>query len=121
MLKIRKNSKQFSNSNFMAKSLLKVTVFGGVPPFSIKAQLFKGGEVVKSLDKAKSFEQLFDNLSGKYSLLISGPNPLSADRKTVIQLSTDEITLSADSDSSPTIRKGKAYLIHFHFITNIPL
>ena len=101
----------------MAKTILKVTVFGGVPPMSIKTQLFQGGEVVKGFEKDSSFEHTFNDLEGRYTLMISGPNPLSEDRKTVLSVSTDEITLSNSSDPSPSVRKGKAYLVQFHFRT----
>ena len=105
----------------MAKTTLKVKVIGGTPPFSIKATLFKGQQVIKKIEKPGGFEQLYDNLSGKYSLLISGPNPLGEDKKTVISVDTSEITLSNDSDSSPATRKGKAYLVQYHFTTKNPV
>ena len=103
----------------MANTTLKVTVYGGTAPFSIKAQLYKRGEFIIGLTSPGSFEHVFRNLSGNYTLLISGPNPLGTDGKTRCELTTDQITLTADSDSSPAVRTGKAYLVQFHFTTNI--
>jgi hypothetical protein len=99
----------------MAKTILNVRVFGGTPPFSLKIMLFKGGEVIKNLNKPGSFELTLDNLSGNYSLLVSGPNPLSPDKKTILSLDTSEIKLSADSDANPATRTGKAYLVQYFF------
>jgi len=102
----------------MAETKLKVTVMGGTAPFSIKAQLFKNNEFVIGLTSPGTFEHVFKNLAGNYTLLINGPNPLGPDGKTKIELSLNEITLTPDSDSTPTIRSGKAYLVQFHFTTN---
>lgn len=102
----------------MANTTLKLTVLGGVPPFSIKAQLFKVDEFIIGITSPGSFEHEFKNLSGNYTLLISGPNPLGPDGKTKCELSLDEITLTEDSDITPTVRTGKAYFVQFHFTTN---
>jgi hypothetical protein len=110
-----KNILQAVKKKNMAKTVLKVRVFGGTPPFSLKVMLFKGEEVIKNLGKPSSFDLTLDDLSGNYSLLVSGPNPLSADKKTVISLETDEIKLSPDSDPNPATRTGKAYLVQYFF------
>jgi hypothetical protein len=99
----------------MAATTLNVTVIGGTAPFSIKAQLFKGAEFIIGLTSPGSFEHTFKNLSGNYTLLISGPNPLPPGSKTKCEVSQDEIKLTDDSDPSPTTRTGKAYLVQFHF------
>src|SRR5688500_9275902 len=100
----------------MPKTLLKVTVRGGTPPLSIVVQLRKGTKVIEDVPpQSGSFEHLFKNLSGKYSLFISGPNPLSPNRETIIDLNTDEIVLSADSPTPPVSRKGESYFVQFHF------
>lgn len=102
----------------MAQTKLKVTVFGGTAPFSIKASLFKGPDFIIGLTSPGTFEHDFKNLSGNYTLLISGPNPLGDNGKTKCEINLDEVTLTEDSDSSPTTRTGKAYFVQFHFTTN---
>jgi hypothetical protein len=99
----------------MAKTLLKVKVFGGTPPFSLKVMLFKGNKIEKNINKPGSFELPLENLSGNYSLMVSGPNPLSDTRRTIISLDTEEIKLSPDSDANPSTRTGKAYLVQYFF------
>ncbi|MCX6316026.1 MAG: hypothetical protein NTW29_01945 [Bacteroidetes bacterium] len=99
----------------MASTTLKVKVFGGTPPFSLKIMLFKGNDVVKNINKPGSFEMTLDDLSGNYSLIVSGPNPMSGDRKTIISLDETEITLSPDSDPNPATRTGKVYMVQYFF------
>ena len=91
---------------------------GGTAPFSIKVSLFKNDTFLLGLTSPGSFEHDFNNLSGNYTLLISGVNPLAPGSKTKCELSLDEITLTEDSDTSPTTRIGKAYFVQFHFTTN---
>jgi hypothetical protein len=98
-----------------AKTLLQVRVFGGTPPFSLKIMLFKGNEIIKELNRPGGFDLPLDNLSGNYSLIVSGPNPFSEDRKTIISLDTDEIKLLAGSDMNPATRTGKSYLVQYFF------
>ncbi|RYY64660.1 MAG: hypothetical protein EOO13_18220 [Chitinophagaceae bacterium] len=99
----------------MANTTLTVEVFNGSAPFSIKASLYKGTEFILGITSPGSFEHEFKNLAGHYTLLISGPNPLGPDGKTVITLDASQITLKPESDSSPAVRKGKAYLVNFNF------
>jgi hypothetical protein len=99
----------------MAATTLNVTVIGGTAPFSIKTQLFKGAEFIFGLTSPGSFEHTFTDLSGNYTLLITGANPLGPAGKTKCEVSLDQIKLTDDSDQSPTTRTGKAYLVQFHF------
>ena len=99
----------------MTNAKLKVDVEGGVAPFSLKASLYKGFEFVFGITSPGSFEHEFKNLTGDYTILVSGPNPLGPDGKTTINLDTNGISLEPDSDITPTTRKGKAYLVNFHF------
>lgn len=99
----------------MAKTTLRVRVFGGVPPFSIKVILFKGSQAIEEFDEPTGFDHAFNKLTGNYSLLISGPNPLSTQRRTEISIDTSEITLGKDSDPNPAIRVGRAYMIQYFF------
>ena len=102
----------------MANTQLKVTVFGGTAPFSIKVSLYKQDVFIIAITSPGTFEHEFKNLSGNYTLLITGPNPLGPDGKTKCELNLDEIKLTPDSDPTPTTRTGKAYFIQFHFTTN---
>lgn len=99
----------------MAKTVLKVKVYGGTPPFSIKVILFKDDKEVKNINKPGSFDLALENLSGSYSLMVSGPNPLSSDRKTIISVDTDEIKLLPDSDPNPATRTGRSYMVQYFF------
>jgi hypothetical protein len=101
----------------MAATTLSVTVFGGTPPFSILIRLKKGSELIKEFKKDGSFEHTFLNLTGKYSLIISGTNPMNPDSKTILKTSTDEIKLAPESDPNPCTRKGKSYLVQYVFTT----
>ena len=101
----------------MASITLSVTVFGGTPPFSILIRLKKGGEVIKEFKEDGTFNNTFQNLTGKYSLIISGTNPMNPDSKTVLKVSTNEITLAPESDPNPSTRKGKSYLVQYVFTT----
>lgn len=99
----------------MKKTTLTVNVLGGSAPFSIKASLFKGTKFILGLTSPGSFEHEFKNLTGDHTVLVSGPNPLGPGGRTVITLDTSSIILEPDSDITPTTRKGKAYLVNFHF------
>jgi hypothetical protein len=99
----------------MAKTTLSVKVFGGVPPFSIKVILFKGDETIKEFEKPNNFDFVFKELKGSYTLMISGPNPMSDQRRTVISVDETEIKLSKDSDPNPAVRVGKSYMIQYSF------
>ena len=99
----------------MANTILTVNVSGGSAPFSIKASLYKGAEFILGLTSPGSLEHEFKNLTGDYTILVSGPNPLGPGGKTTITLDTSSITLEPDSDITPTTRTGKAYLANFHF------
>jgi hypothetical protein len=99
----------------MANTTLTVSVLGGTAPFSIKASLFKGSKFILGLTSPGSFQHEFKDLTGDHTIMISGPNPLGPNGKTSISLDTSNITLEPDSDTTPTTRKGKAYLVSFHF------
>lgn len=99
----------------MAKTIVKVRVFGGTPPFSIKVLLFKGEKIEKNINKPGSFDLTLDDLSGGYSLMISGPNPLSDERRTVISIDDTDIKLLPDSDPNPATRTGRSYMVQYFF------
>jgi hypothetical protein len=99
----------------MKKANLKVKIYGGVPPFSLKIILFKGDDIVTEFERPTSFEYLFEKLKGEYNLMISGPNPMSEQRRTVLSIDDTEIKLSSDADPNPCERVGKSYLVQFPF------
>ncbi len=99
----------------MKKTTLKVKIFGGVPPFSLKIILFKGKKIIEEFEKPNGFDHLFKDLKGDYNLMITGPNPMSEKRKTVLSIDESEIALANDSDPNPSIRVGKSYLVQFPF------
>jgi hypothetical protein len=101
----------------MANVDLKVTVLGGITPFSIKASLYKGKEFVMGLTSPGSFDHVFKNLDGNYTILVNGTNPMGQNGKTRCEINSDKIELKEDSDPSPTTRTGKSYLVQFHFKT----
>lgn len=98
----------------MASTTLSVTVSEGTSPVSIVINLFKEGYHVLSLTKSGSFVQNFKDLKkGDYSLFIGGVNPLPSGN-TKCELSKEEISLQPPDDS-PITKKGKKYLVQFHF------
>ena len=99
----------------MPKTTLTVKVFGGKPPFSSKIILFKGDKIIEEFEEPSHFEHSFTQLSGNYSLMISGPNPMSADRKTIVSIDETEIKLSKESDPNPAVRVGKSYIVQYFF------
>jgi hypothetical protein len=98
----------------MAATILTVTVIGGVSPVSIVVNLFKEQNHIKGFTKTGTFRFKFDDLiNGDYNLFIGGANPLPQGNIRC-ELSTDEITLHPPDDS-PITKKGKKYLVQFHF------
>ena len=104
-------------NNFMAITILTVTVFGGVPPEGIDVSLFKGAERILKEHKTESFNLSIEGLESGfvYSLFIAGRNPLTiAGGATKCELTLDEISLHPPDDS-PVFKTGKQYLAQFHF------
>ncbi len=98
----------------MATTTLSVTVSGGTTPVSIVVNLFKGAEHVTGFTKTGTFTLRFADLKkGDYSLFVGGVNPLPKGT-TKCELSLDEVTLHPPDDS-PIIKKGRKYLVQFHF------
>lgn len=101
----------------MASTKLTVTVSGGPAPVSIVVNLFKSGQHLKSFTREKSFSQNFTELGkGSYSLFVGGVNPLPSG-STRCEITTNEITLQPPDDT-PVVKKGKKYLVEFHFTVN---
>jgi hypothetical protein len=80
---------------------------------------FKQGTLLFTLHFPGSFTHNFTNLSkGHYSLFIGGVNPLPSaaapSPNTKCEITTNGITLRPP-DNSPVVKKGKAYMAHFHF------
>ena len=106
----------------MASTTLTVTVNGGIPPVSIRVNLLKNGNPLESLNFKKSFTRDFTNLTpGNYSLFIGGVNPISSSTdpslpkpSTKCELDTTQITLNPP-DNTPVTKRGKAYIVQFHF------
>lgn len=98
----------------MTTTTLSVTVSGGTSPVSIIVNLFKGGEHITGFTKTGTFSFNFTDLKkGDYSLFIGGVNPLPKGA-TRCELTQDEITLHPPDDS-PITKRGKKYLVQFHF------
>ena len=98
----------------MTSTTLTVTVNGGTSPISIVVNLFKEGEHVLGFTKSGTFVRSFKDLEkGDYSLFIGGVNPLPKG-STKCELTTDEISLHPPDDS-PITKKGRKYLVQFHF------
>ncbi len=100
----------------MAATTLTVTVNGGTTPVSIVVNLFKNGQPESSLIKTGTFTQKFTGLTkGKYTLFIGGANPAGGNTK--CELTQDQIILQPPDDS-PITKRGKKYLVGFHFKIN---
>lgn len=98
----------------MASTTLSVTVNGGTSPVSIVVNLFKGADHIKGFTKTGSFDFKFTDLTkGDYNLFVGGVNPLPQGN-TKCEITTTEITLHPPDDS-PITKKGKKYLVQFHF------
>lgn len=99
-----------------ASTTLTVTVFGGVAPEPIDITLYKDADILVSEQHPQSFSRTFTGLgSGSiYSLYIAGKNPLTPQGATKCELTTDEISIHPP-DEAPALKKGKQYLVEFHF------
>lgn len=108
-----KVSRHLTNT-VLASTTLKVTVNGGIPPFSIQVNFFKDGEFVSRFSSSTSFTHLFSDLSdGEYDITVGGFNP--AGGNTVLDLSQDEIKLAPTSAPSPVTKTGVSYNVDFNF------
>ena len=85
-------------------------------PEPVDITLFKGSEIIFNTQEPVSFSKTFNDLvpGTVYSLFIAGRNPLSQDGATRCELTTDKISLHPP-DETPILKKGKQYLVEFHF------
>ncbi|KYH06504.1 MULTISPECIES: hypothetical protein [Chryseobacterium] len=97
---------------------LKVTIEGGSSQLGIYYKLVKKEHASKPVQKKHSFEEVFNDLNGDYTLYIGGSNADSDKRRAIISLVFDdkEITLDKDlSYANPSIQKGKHIYAEYYF------
>lgn len=97
---------------------LKVTIEGGFSQLGIYYKLIKRGTEARPIQKNETFEEIFTDLKGDYTLYIGGSNADSDKRRSTITLLYDDSEIVLDKDSSfanPSIQKGKHIYAEYYF------
>ncbi|MDR3024578.1 hypothetical protein [Chryseobacterium sp.] len=102
----------------MKKLTLKVTIEGGSSQLGIYYKLVKRGHTSNPVQKKQSFEEVFTDLNGDYTLYIGGGNADSDKRRAIISLIFDDKEIVLDKDLSyanPSTQKGKHIYAEYYF------
>ncbi|MFL9483862.1 hypothetical protein ACI6Q2_13880 [Chitinophagaceae bacterium LWZ2-11] len=115
---IARTTQAVADAAALASTTLNVTVSGGITPLPIQVSFLKDGNNISTFSFSNSFTHTFTGLvkGSSYDITVGGFNP--AGGSTVISVTTDQITLSSVSDSSPITKNGKSYLVDFNFTVN---